>query len=133
PTLVNSAIHWPAAALSDCTVCPSLPTPYPSPAAALATSTAISAANTRNPVRARQTAVIACLLGRLPRGVRPSRPIGFGHPNHRPRRRPSPLISIDRLVGGTRARPVDVNRDARRMCGRLDQVEVQRGGQILEQ
>src|SRR5438067_9134798 len=43
------------------------------------------------------------------------------------------LVRIDRLADGSRARPVDVNGDACRVRRRFDELEVQRGGQVLEQ
>jgi hypothetical protein len=46
---------------------------------------------------------------------------------------PFGLVRIGRLVGGSRARPVDVNGDAGRVCGRFNDLEMQRGVQILEQ
>src|SRR5947208_9528272 len=43
------------------------------------------------------------------------------------------LVRVDRWVGWTRARPVDVNSEAARVRGGFNELEMHRGGQILEQ
>ena len=44
------------------------------------------------------------------------------------------LVRIERLlVGRNRARPVDVDGDTRAIRRRFDELQVQRGGQVLEQ